>query len=73
MLWDSSRAPYNEMDNALRPDGNYTETAGFQFDFVSNGFKVRSRGDGVHGANSSGATFIFIAFAETPFKYSNAR
>jgi len=42
-------------------------------DFVSNGFKVRSRGDGVHGANSSGATFIFIAFAETPFKYSNAR
>jgi hypothetical protein len=70
VLWDSSRAPYNEMDNALRPDGNYTETAGFQFDFVSNGFKVR---DGELSVSESGDTFIFAAFAESPFQTANAR
>ena len=38
-------------------------------DFLSNGFKWR---DNNAGYNSS-ATFIWIAFAEAPFKYANAR
>jgi hypothetical protein len=39
-------------------------------DFVSNGFKVRNSGSYI---NTSGATFIFMAFAEAPFKFANAR
>jgi len=39
-------------------------------DFVSNGFKVRSTNDGV---NRNGDTIIYMAFAETPLKFSNAR
>ena len=59
----------------LFPNGTNAETtySSGGVDFVSNGFKVRTRGDGVHGANSAGARFIYMAFAKTPFKYSNAR
>ena len=43
--------------------------ADFVIDFLSNGFKWR---DNNAGYNSS-ATFVWIAFAEAPFKYANAR
>jgi len=39
-------------------------------DFLSNGFKIRTTGT---GQNYNGETMIYIAFAETPFKNSNAR
>ena len=39
-------------------------------DLLSNGFKPRVA-SGFH--NDSGALYIFIAFAETPFKYANAK
>jgi hypothetical protein len=39
-------------------------------DFTSNGFKIRTSALGV---NQSGDTFIYMAFAEAPFKNSNAR
>jgi hypothetical protein len=39
------------------------------FDFLSNGFKVR---DPNTFDNGSGNTIIYMAFAETPFKYANA-
>ncbi|AIX20642.1 virion structural protein [Synechococcus phage ACG-2014e] len=70
VLWDSSRTPYNEMQNALRPNSIDPETAGFQFDFLSNGFKVR---DGELSVSESGDTFIFAAFAESPFQTANAK
>lgn len=38
--------------------------------FFSNGFKLRGSSNGVNG---SGQTYIFAAFAESPFKYSLAR
>ena len=40
------------------------------YDLLSNGFKVRDNGT---ESNRSGGTFIYMAFAEAPFKYSNAR
>ena len=47
-----------------------TESDNAEIDMYSNGFKPR----GVSGwQNTSGRGYIFIAFAETPFKYSNAR
>jgi hypothetical protein len=39
-------------------------------DLVSNGFKIR---DASAFDNSSGDTYIYMAFAENPFKYANAR
>ena len=45
------------------------EGSGF-IDFLSNGFKIRND----NGNDNNNATrFIYIAFAESPFKYSNAR
>jgi len=41
-----------------------------QIDLLSNGFKIRDTG--VWG-NASGATYVYMAFAENPFKYANAR
>jgi len=39
------------------------------FDFLSNGFIVRSNGFG----NVNGSTNIYAAFAEHPFQYARAR
>jgi len=39
-------------------------------DFLSNGFKVRNANAYI---NTSGATYIYLAFAEAPFKFANAR
>ena len=39
-------------------------------DFVSNGFKLRTTFDNI---NASGSTYIYLAFAEAPFKFANAR
>lgn len=70
VLWDSSRTPYNEMQNALRPNSIDPETSGFQFDFLSNGFKVR---DGELSVSEADDKFIFAAFAESPFQTANAK
>ena len=40
-------------------------------DFLSNGFKMR--GGSSTSTNTSGATYIYMAFAQNPFKYSLAR
>ena len=51
-----------------------TETTTYQdynyCDFLSNGFKIRDNGT---EANRAGANFVFMAFADQPFKYANAR
>ena len=39
-------------------------------DILSNGFKRRDTNTDV---NASGGTYIYLAFAEAPFKYANAR
>jgi len=39
-------------------------------DFLSNGVKLRGSQT---EQNGSGTTYIYMAFAENPFKYSNAR
>ena len=45
------------------------------YDILSNGFKSRIPGGNGNEANynSTGQTYIYLAFAESPFKYSNAR
>tara|TARA_Y100000004_G_scaffold27349_1_gene27962 strand:+ start:226 stop:399 length:174 start_codon:yes stop_codon:yes gene_type:complete len=41
-----------------------------QLDFLSNGFKCRNTDGGI---NSDGVTYIFAAFAESPFTTANAK
>jgi hypothetical protein len=58
----------NPEDETLYASANNAESTGRDVDFLSNGFKLRTdAGDG----NSSGATYIYMAFAESPFVNSN--
>jgi hypothetical protein len=58
------------LTKTLSPDTGYAEEQDYDVDFLSNGFKHRSSSSWTNG---NGATYLCIAFAETPFKYSNAR
>tara|TARA_R100001082_G_scaffold100988_2_gene70354 strand:+ start:63 stop:2447 length:2385 start_codon:yes stop_codon:yes gene_type:complete len=58
-------------DSAAEQDLNSSHTP---LDFLSNGMKMRSDNlTGTTSLNISGATYIYMAFAEMPFKYANAR
>jgi hypothetical protein len=60
------------MDARLFPNTNEAESSNGNgnIDFLSNGFKLRN----AHASmNASGSTYIYMAFASNPFKYSLAR
>jgi len=70
-VYDSARDPYNQVERYSMINNMLSEYSGDnQFDFYSNGFKLRSSNT---GSNASGGTYIYMAFAENPFKYANAR
>ena len=69
-ILDSSRDLSNVTDLSLQPSSSIAEETGKNIDFLSNGFKLRQT-DG--GWNGSGTTYIYMAFAENPFKNSLAR
>jgi hypothetical protein len=71
-VWDSARNQYNVTNLSLNPNQSAAEySAGsLLLDLTANGFKVR---DSVGSWNTSGQTYIFAAFAESPFKNSLAR
>jgi len=69
-IYDNKRNGFNDENNYLRADGTYAEgneTWG-DLDILSNGFKPRAV-DGMH--NASGATYIYMAFAEAPLVGTN--
>ena len=69
-LYDNKRGTYNAQRGILYPNANTAESSSTFGDFLSNGFKVR----GDRGAtNRDGAGYLYITFAESPFKTSNAR
>jgi hypothetical protein len=72
VLLDSSRDPTNVVDQYLAANLSGAETvyANDKVDFLSNGFKQRGTAS---GQNANGGTYIYMAFAENPFKYANAR
>ena len=63
---DNKRDVHNPVDGVLLADATDAENAshGNKIDFLSNGFKSRSTGSTV---NSSGGTYLYMAFAENPF------
>jgi len=72
-IYDNKRNTYNPQEDTLFADTNGAENATNygDIDLLSNGFKVRAAyGEYINNASD---TFIWCAWAETPFKYSNAR
>jgi hypothetical protein len=70
--YDDARSTYNLNATILQPNLSDAEFTGTNnsYDFLSNGFKARGTGG---DNNASGGTYIYMAFCESPFKFSNAR
>jgi hypothetical protein len=73
VIHDSARDEYNESQKWLFPSSSSAEqtTTYSKLDFLSNGFKIRSAPP--DNVNYSGGTYIYMAFAEHPFKYATGR
>ena len=73
-IFDNTRNTFNVVNKVLQAQANVAEYSGDtnrDLDFLSNGFKLRNGSALVF--NNSARTYIYIAFAETPTKYSLAR
>ena len=71
LMKDNKRDSFNVSDTLLVANDNDSESnwgTGRKIDFLSNGFKARSTSTGL---NVSGASYIFLAFAESPFVNSS--
>ena len=68
-MYDSARLGYNPNNSVLYPNlSNAEDSPTNHIDLLSNGFRWMSDNN-----NANGHTFIYLAFAEHPFKYANAR
>ena len=69
-IHDTKRSPDNVSEECLRANLNGTEVGGDEsIDILSNGFKPR--GTSNNNNNHSGDTYVYMAFAESPFVNSN--
>ena len=68
-MMDSARDPFNEVDQMVWADLSNAESTVTtdDVDFLSNGFKMRGAGA---TTNESGGSYIYMAFAESPFTTS---
>jgi len=65
IILDNKRDTFNSVNHVLQPNNSETEVSGSDnWDFNSNGFKVRTTWA---AANGSGYTVTYVAFAEHPF------
>jgi hypothetical protein len=69
VVYDNKRDTFNVTEQILRPNTSGAENteAGAKMDLLSNGFKLRGSGGGIGQTNTSGETYIYMAFAENPF------
>ena len=67
-ILDNKRNTYNPWNTALFPDTNEPDTTDYSTDHLSNGFKLRVT---TTSRNGSGASYIYMAFAENPFVSSS--
>ena len=70
-IYDSIRNSYNQANLSLQPDLSSAETnnSNISIDTLSNGFKLRGTNSNING---SGNSYIYAAFATSPFKNSLA-
>jgi len=69
-IWDTSRNTFNVVNNFLYPNLSDAEASLNAIDILSNGFKFRNA---IGALNASGFNYIYMAFAEVPTKFANAR
>ena len=69
MIGDDETSPYNVTNNMLRANITNAQQSGNYVDYLSNGFKLRLSGNALNGAGR----YLYLAFAEYPFKTTNAR
>ena len=67
-IFDNKREGYNVDNDPVFADVDSAETTTDYLDFLSNGFKIRRNSSDI---NTSGATYLYMAFAESPFVNSN--
>ena len=68
-IFDNKRQGFNPNNYRLNPNANEVETTTTGvIDFLSNGFKIRTN---QQQFGTSGATYIYMAFAESPIVSSN--
>jgi len=73
IMWDNKRDTNNPNNVKLFANSTGEETVDTDtrmVDFLSNGFKLRTAHDSHNGSQT---THIYMAFAEAPFKYANAK
>ena len=72
VIQDTSRSTYNVSQNNIYAESSGAEASyGSELtDILSNGFKQRNTGVSM---NASGGSYIYMAFAEAPFKFANGR
>ena len=71
-MYDTKRSTSNLVNTAVYADVTEAESSAAEhnIDILSNGFKVRNN---AAQNNTNNNHYMFMAFAETPFKYSSAR
>jgi hypothetical protein len=73
IIHDTERDTHNYMNKEIFAESSGAEVSGGSsayIDYLSNGFKLRGA---TPAMNTSGGTYIYLAFAESPFKHTNAR
>ena len=68
-MFDNARSPFNEVNKEVYANEPQAETTSYKVDFLSNGFKFRNTGNDV---STNNGVYLYMAFAESPFKYANA-
>ena len=71
-IWDAERNTFNVAGKTIQANetSGESDSGNHDLDILSNGFKLRIDYSTVNGL---GNDFSYLAFAEQPFKYSNAR
>jgi hypothetical protein len=71
-ILDGAREPYNYVSRQLGANNSGAESGPdvYNVDFTSNGFKIRNS---VAGFNASSGSYVYMSFAENPFKTARAR
>jgi hypothetical protein len=71
VMLDTARDPYNDVDNYLYANSSATDAGSSNvLDINANGFKIRNSWTDING---SGTTYVYMAFAENPFKIARGR
>jgi len=73
MITNNKSTTYNPVNKVIFANDSAPEytnpTAAVLIDYLANGFKLRTNDD---NSNGDADTYIYMAFAEVPFKYGNA-